>query len=172
MPSLNPTSNRRANSKSRRRVRSASASSAEPGNTAPSGSSSAEAPVIVQALKTCSQCAVQVARNQCHRNRYGQYICHTCLEKLAGRGGSARSADVQRQPATKSYAEAPAPAPRPATGRQLFKRNKNNLKSFRRGRSVPSAGSNDVIERVFQWVTQVAVVLFLALAVWYIWSQM
>ena len=170
MPALNPISNRRANSKSRRSVRSAKASSAEPGNTAPSGSSNVDAPVIVQTLKTCSQCAVQVARNQCHRNRYGQYICHTCLEKLGGPGGSARSADVQRQPATKSYAE--APAPRLATGRQLFKRNKNNLKSFRRGRSVPSAGSNDVIERVFQWVTQVAVVLFLALAVWYIWSQM
>ena len=28
--------------------------------------------------KSCASCGVDVARQDCHRNRYGEYICRTC----------------------------------------------------------------------------------------------
>ncbi len=31
--------------------------------------------------KTCSACSSVVARQACHRNRYGEYICHGCQAK-------------------------------------------------------------------------------------------
>jgi hypothetical protein len=29
-------------------------------------------------MKTCARCGVSVAREDCHRNRYGEYICRPC----------------------------------------------------------------------------------------------
>jgi hypothetical protein len=39
-----------------------------------------EAPSVnpLTTLKTCSACGAAVSRAQCHRNRYGEYICHGC----------------------------------------------------------------------------------------------
>ena len=32
-----------------------------------------------QDLRTCSVCHRLVARERCHKNRYGNYICHACM---------------------------------------------------------------------------------------------
>jgi hypothetical protein len=31
-------------------------------------------------MKTCVGCGATVARRDCHRNRYGEYVCRTCQE--------------------------------------------------------------------------------------------
>ena len=32
-------------------------------------------------LRTCSACSLRVVRQDCHRNRYAQYICRNCQAK-------------------------------------------------------------------------------------------
>ena len=39
--------------------------------------------------KTCSACGASVARQDCHKNRFGEYICHDC--QALGIGSTRRS---------------------------------------------------------------------------------
>lgn len=36
------------------------------------------APVVPNRMKTCSGCKREVLRQDCHRNRFGEYICRDC----------------------------------------------------------------------------------------------
>lgn len=31
--------------------------------------------------RVCSSCGTTVAREECHKNRYGEYICRSCQER-------------------------------------------------------------------------------------------
>lgn len=37
-----------------------------------------DVPEVRGILKVCAACDATVTRDRCHRNRYGEYICHAC----------------------------------------------------------------------------------------------
>ena len=118
-----------------------------------------------QSLRTCAQCGMKVARSDCHKNRYHQYICRACLTKL---WPSAQS----------SYRESGVPDARTSEAsadkglsRQKKRRDVPGVSPRWLRQSKLPVGRSDVPERMLHASVNVLIVLFLMVVIWLVWAQ-
>ena len=119
----------------------------------------------VSDLRTCAQCAAKVGRRECHKNRFGQYICIACIAKLRQSvQSSPGNPGVQTQPRTEAHAEESPSRPK--------QRSESTPRAPRRLRRSQSAvGRTDVPERLLHASVNLLVLLFLLVVIWLIWAQ-
>ncbi len=116
-------------------------------------------------LKTCAQCMAKVTRSECHKNRYGQYICLACRAKLQ-RAVQLPAGDmgvpIRRSLDTTSDAGL-------SGGNKKPKASRFSLRRLPRNR-LP-VGRVDVRERIFHASINLLVSVVVMLVVWFIWVQ-
>ena len=118
-----------------------------------------------KSMRTCAQCAAKVARHDCHRNRYGQYICSACLAKLRP---LIQPPPIPAGGPTLHFPEMGADE---SPSRRKRRRNPTSAPARRLLRKKSSAGQNDIRDRMLQVSVNVLIMLFLMGVFWLIWTQ-
>ena len=116
--------------------------------------------------RICAQCAAKVARSECHRNRYGQYICLTCLAKL-------RPSGLPLAKANASIGQHVAAEPVNAgQSRRIPKHRAHKPTTWRPfRRNLPSARPV-APEQFLHAAFNALILLFVIVVVWVIWTQL